>query len=210
VQSFSRPPLRRAVFSVKVELQMVCFVGDQVRDFFRARPGNSPTTILEARMRIAAITTLGFILASGSAWAQSSYDYRDRDRDSDRSGAYSGSGSDAYGASRSGSRSSSSRYDADDDSSKYDRWSDNGYRHSMGKSSRGASFYLKSGDREFRVECGDDSAKECVDAALQLFRQTQDAARTTTGATGSPTTSPTPTTPGGSVSPGTGTGTTSP
>jgi hypothetical protein len=33
---------------------------------------------------------------------------------------------------------------------------------------------LKSGDKEFRIECdGDESTSECVDAALTMFREIQ-------------------------------------
>lgn len=135
-------------------------------------------------MRTAAISALGFLLAAGSAWAQSS----DQDRDRSDSGGYSSPG---YDSDRGSDRSSSDR--ASDRSwrhswrsgdSSRDRshdWAGSESRGHMsgfhgatysGKGRSGASFYLKSGDKEFRVRCGDDdSTGECVDAALQMFRE---------------------------------------
>ena len=155
-------------------------------------------------MRTAAITALGLLFAAGSAYAQSSYDYRDRD--DSRSDSYSGrSYGQNYGRDSGGDRSSrSSDWSRDD-------------HHGMNRGGRGATFYLKSGDREFRVDCGDDeSTRECVDAALMMYRQVQDPTRTTSGSyspsTGSTTGSATGSTssaPGSSVSPGGPSGSTS-
>ncbi len=74
--------------------------------------------------------------------------------------------------------------------------------------SRGAVFHLKAGDREFRVRCAsDESTRECVDAALMMFRQVQDASRTsTTLSPSSPGSSTTSTTPGATGGTGSATG----
>lgn len=147
-------------------------------------------------MRTAAITALGLILATGSAWAQSSYDsrynYRDRDQDS------------AHGYNTSQSYSS--------DHASRNGWTGDkpvSHDHDKGGRSRGATFHLKSGDKEFKVECGDDdSTRECVDAALMIFRQTQDATHASrpTGAGTSTSASPVtpPTTSGAGGSPAAG------
>lgn len=124
-------------------------------------------------MRTAVLTALGFVFAAGSAWAQSSYDYRDHD--DSRANSYSGRSYDSDRHSRSG------------------EWSDEDHHSAKSGRSRGASFYMKHGDKEFRVRCGgEESARECVEAAMTMFRQVQDASRmapadssSTTGATGS-------------------------
>lgn len=150
-------------------------------------------------MRTAAITALGLLLAAGSAYAQSSYDYRDRD--DSRSDSWSGrSYGQSSGQSSGADRSSRNGWSRDD-------------HHEMNRGGRGATFYLKSGDKEFRVDCGDDeSTRECVDAALMMFRQVQDTTRTTSGSyspsTGSTSGSSgsTSSTTGSSVSPGSSSG----
>lgn len=110
-------------------------------------------------MRIA-ITALGLCLAAGSALAQSSYEAPNR----------------SDGCSNThDSRGHDSRSDASAPLQRSDDW-DQDQSQSEGRSSnaRGASFYLKSGDKEFRVDCGDDdSTRECVDAALTMFREIQ-------------------------------------
>jgi hypothetical protein len=111
-------------------------------------------------MRTAMITTFAFLLAGGSAWAQSSHDERGR---SDRGGdSYRSQG---YDSDR------SSRYDRSRDNEQYAgrHQDDDKHHHSQ---SNGAHFHLKSGDHEFRVHCsGDDSTRDCVDAALTMFRE---------------------------------------
>ncbi|MFN3891568.1 MAG: hypothetical protein ACK4MV_14315 [Beijerinckiaceae bacterium] len=132
-------------------------------------------------MRTAAITALGVFLAAGSAWAQSSNDYRDRY--DDRGDRY---GSQNYGADRY-SRSNAN----DDDDDRHGGWSgnhhrkwDKGHRHGGKYHARGASFYMKQGDKEFRIRCGaSDSTRECVGAAMTMFRQVQQSA---SGASSSP------------------------
>lgn len=138
-------------------------------------------------MRTAAISALGLLLAAGSAWAQSSYDDRDRSDRDDR-GAYSSQSydSDRYSRSSDSTRDRSGGWDR---SRMRHHWSGHhGGYHGKSSSGNGASFYLKSGDKEFRVDCGDDdSIRECVDAALLMFREVQDTSPASTSA--SPTTS---------------------
>ena len=108
-------------------------------------------------MRLA-LTALGFCLLAGSAFAQSSYDDRSRDE---------GSGNSCD------SRSNDSRSEASAPSQRPDDW-DQSRSEGRSPNARGASFYLQSGDKEFRIECdGDESTSECVDAALTLFREIQ-------------------------------------
>lgn len=117
-------------------------------------------------MRKAMITTFALLLAGGSAWAQSSYDEQGRDH----------RGSESY---------RSQGYDSDR-SSRSARWRDNDqhasrhYDEDMHNYSQsgGARFYFKSGDHEFRIRCGGgDTTRECVDAALTMFREITDSAR---------------------------------
>jgi hypothetical protein len=143
---------------------------------------------MEAFMRIAAVSVLALLAAAGSAWAQSSYDYRDRDRGAE---SYGGS---AYDSDRS-SRRGWGRGDMDDD--------DHG---KTGALKRGAVFHLKAGEREFRVRCApDESTRECADAALMMFRQVQAATQTNTSPSSAGTTG-TSITPGGATSGATGGG----
>ncbi len=110
-------------------------------------------------MRIA-LTALGFCLAAGSALAQSSYEAPNRDE----------GGSNTFD-----SRSNDSRNSGSDPSQRSDDWDQNQSQRDGGSPrARGAAFYLKSGDKEFRIECGgDESTSECVDAALTMFREIQ-------------------------------------
>lgn len=143
-------------------------------------------------MRIATISALGLILAGGSAWAQSGYNERDR--------------SDSYSYQDQSNRGSGGGY--------RHHWERGGVQdrdrgHNADHSSdgkkfhaRGASLYLKSGDKEFRVDCGDDdSTRECVDAAMVMFREIHSGAATTSGSTPGAST---PTSPG--ATPGAGPG----
>ncbi len=135
-------------------------------------------------MRIATITALGLILASSSAWAQSGYNDRSR--------------GDGY-------QDQSERTTGDSYRHHWERGGDQNDDHSNeGKSrhTRGASLYLKSGDKEFRVDCGDDdSTRECVDAAMLMFREMHGAVGTTSSATSG---SATPSAPGATSGSSTG------
>ncbi len=176
-------------------------------------------------MRTLAISALGFMLAAGSsAWAQSSYVDRDRDRDGVYSNSRSSS-SDSYGGSRSNAQNggyagSSSGMDDDERSERHGRWgghrshhawrSDRDHgddhdkhdkkRHKKSHSGDGAKFVMKHGDKEFRVNCGDnDTTRECIDAALVLFREVLKAPHMAAAAESSESTSPTPRSSGSST-----------
>lgn len=126
-------------------------------------------------MCIATITALGLILASSSAWAQSGYNDRSR--------------GDGYQDQSERSTGNSYRHH-------WERGGDQNDDHSNeGKSrhTRGASLYLKNGDKEFRVDCGDDdSTRECVDAAMLMFREMHGTTATSTSATSGSSSSATP------------------
>lgn len=155
---------------------------------------------MEASMRTVLISGLGLMLATGSVWAQSNYDYRDRDSSRDRGYSDSDRGTvdfNDYNGDRSVRREGWNGDHAGDHNRHHNH-------HGKGHGSSGARFYLKAGDREFRVRCGDeDSTRECVDAALTMFRAVQDLARGSTMSPATPgvSTSTPPT--GQSTSPGT-------
>jgi hypothetical protein len=59
------------------------------------------------------------------------------------------------------------------------------------RSGRGARFFLRSGDTQLRVVCGDEeSTRACVDAALSMFDRVQSQSRSTTGSSTSPSPAP--------------------
>lgn len=134
-------------------------------------------------MRIATITALGLVLASSSVWAQSTYNDNSRNDGHRYQDQSERTGGDAYRHhwERGGGQN--------DDQSSYGKT-----RHT-----RGASLYLKNGDKEFRVDCGDDdSTRECVDAAMLLFREMHGVTGTSPSATSGSSTSATPGGAGGS------------
>lgn len=159
-------------------------------------------------MRTVLISSLGLLLATGSVWGQSNFDYRDRDRDSGRDRGYSASDRGTFDDSDyNADRSSRRSWTGDRASNDHDDHDQHHHHHSKGYGGGGARFYLKAGDREFRVRCGDDdSTRECVDAALTMFRAVQDSTRSTSlspgtpgGSATSPQTSPGSGTTGGSA-----------
>jgi hypothetical protein len=125
-------------------------------------------------MRKTLILAVGLALIGTSAWSQTSS--RDRD-DEPRGRWHDGSG----------------RMDRDRDG---DRDHDRGGRYGRimrdddddnDRSGRGARFFLRSGDTQLRVACGDEeSTRACVDAALSMFDRVQSQARTTPGTSPSP------------------------
>jgi hypothetical protein len=130
--------------------------------------------LMETHMRKVLILAAGLALIGTSAWSQSpsrdddnwrgrwqeSRDRWDRDKDGDDSD-------------RDGRRGRAMRDDDDDNE----------------RSGRGARFFLRSGDTQLRVACGDEeSTQACVDAALRMFDRVQSQPRPTT-------TSPAPTPP---------------
>ncbi len=109
-------------------------------------------------MRKALVLAAGLILVAGSAWSQSS----SRDRDE-----YDGRGWREYRP-----------MDRDDRGGDRDRWRGHAMRHhdddGEDRSDRGARFFLRSGDSQLRIVCGDrESTQACVDAALRLFDRVQ-------------------------------------
>jgi hypothetical protein len=124
-------------------------------------------------MRKALVLGLGLALVGTAAWSQSS-------------------SQDGYGWSRDGYGSSRNDYTSSrDDYGHHDRWhrrSDRWDRNrdddrggGMGdddRPGRGARFFLRSGDSQLRIVCGNrDSTQACVDAALRLFDRVQSQAR---------------------------------
>jgi len=109
-------------------------------------------------MRKALLIAAGLALIGTSAWSQSS----SRDRDDYSRGRW---------------HDNTSRWDRDRDSDR-----DSGERRGSAmreddrgdRSGRGARFFLRSGDTQLRVICGDEeSTRACVDAALTMFDRMQ-------------------------------------
>lgn len=125
-------------------------------------------------MRKALILAAGLALIGTSAWSQSPS--RDDDDDDDRRGRW---------------HESHGRWDRDRDRDDDGR----GYHRGRGmhgdddRSGRGARFFLRSGDTQLRIVCGEEeSTQACVDAALRMFDRVQSQPR---AATSSPTPGPT-------------------
>ena len=121
-------------------------------------------------MRKVLILAAGLALIGTSAWSQSS----SRDDDEWRGRWHESHGRwdrESNRDSDRGERRGRAMHDDDDDAS-----------------GRGARFFLRSGDTQLRVACGDrDSTQACVDAALRMFDRVQAQPR---AATGSPTPAP--------------------
>jgi hypothetical protein len=114
-------------------------------------------------MRKALILAAGLVLVAGSAWGQGSSRYRDDDGGPDR-------------------RESRHGYDRQDHEGDRDRWrgrimredDDDGADAREDRQGRGARFFLRSGDTQLRIVCGDrESTQACVDAALRMFERVQ-------------------------------------
>ena len=122
---------------------------------------------MEAHMRKALILAAGLALIGTSAWSQSP----SRDDDDDRHGRWYESrdrwdGDRDRGDDRGERRRRAMRDDDDDDRS-------GGHAH----------FFVRSGDTQLRVVCGDrESTQACVDAALRMFDRVQSQPRAATGA----------------------------
>ena len=115
-------------------------------------------------MRKALILAVGLALVGTSAWSQSSSrgDFDRRDR-------------------------------WHDDDDRWDRGEDRGRSmRDHDRSGSNAHFFVRSGDTQLRVVCGDrESTQACVDSALRIFDRVQSQSR---AATSSPA-APGPTTP---------------
>ena len=114
-------------------------------------------------MRKALILAAGFVLVAGSAWSQGSSRYRDDDGGRDW-------------------RESRHGYDRQGPDGDRDRWrgrimredDDDGDDAREDRRGRGARFFLRSGDTQLRIVCGDrESTQACVDAALRMFERVQ-------------------------------------
>jgi len=117
---------------------------------------------MEIHMRTAIILAAGLILSATGAWSQES----SRDRDDFDRGSWRDS-HDRWDRDRDRRRGPMMRDDDDDD--------DRG-----GRSERGARFFLRSGDTQLRVVCGNrESTQACVDAALRMFDRVQSQQGTT-------------------------------
>lgn len=120
-------------------------------------------------MQKALILAVGLALVGTSAWGQGAS--RDRD-DLDRGGWRESR--DEWDRDRDRRHGSAMRDDDDDD--------DRGDR-----SGGGARFFLRSGDTQLRVTCGDrESTQSCVDAALRMFDRLQSQQGTAARSSGAP------------------------
>ncbi|ANY78194.1 hypothetical protein BB934_08075 [Microvirga ossetica] len=105
-------------------------------------------------MRKAFLLATGFLVLATGAWAQESS--RDRD-DFDRGGWRENR--EGWGRDQDRRRGQMMMREDRDDS---DRWE------------RGARFFLRSGDTQLRIVCGNrESTQSCVDAALRMFDRLQ-------------------------------------
>ena len=113
-------------------------------------------------MRKALILAAGLVLVAGSAWSQDSSRYRDDD--GGRDWRESRHGYDRQGHEGDRGRGRIMREDNDDD--------DGDARDN--RPGRGARFFLRSGDTQLRIVCGErESTQTCVDAALRMFERVQ-------------------------------------
>ena len=105
-------------------------------------------------MRKAFLLATGFLVLATGAWAQESS--RDRD-DFDRGGWRENR--ESWDRDRDRRRSQMMMREDRDDSD---------------RSERGARFFLRSGDTQLRIVCGNrESTQSCVDAALRMFDRLQ-------------------------------------
>jgi hypothetical protein len=113
---------------------------------------------MEIHMRTAIILAAGLILSATGAWSQES----SRDRDDFDRGSWRDN-RDGWDRDRDRRRGHMMRHDDDDgDGDRGDHFE------------RGARFFLRSGDTQLRVVCGNrESTQACVDAALRMFDRVQ-------------------------------------
>lgn len=120
--------------------------------------------LMEIHMRKVLLLAVGLALVGTSAWSQSS----SRDDDDNRRDRWH----DDY-----------DRWDRDRD--ERDERHGRAMRGDGDRSGRNARFFVRSGDTQLRVVCGDrESTQACVDSALRIFERVQSQPR---AATGSPT-----------------------
>ena len=113
------------------------------------------------------------LFATGAFGQESSRDRDDFDRGSWRENH------DGWDRDRDRRRGSNMRDDDDDDRN--------------GRSERGARFFLRSGDTQLRIVCGNrEATQSCVDAALRMFDRIQSQQGTTTRPPATPAPSQSP------------------
>jgi hypothetical protein len=123
----------------------------------------------EMKMKRVLILAVGLALAGTSAWGQNA----SRDRDDFNRGGWRES-RDGWDRDRDRRHGPGMRDDDEDE----DRGS---------RSGGGARFFLRSGDTQLRVTCGDrESTQSCVDAALRMFDRLQSQQGTTNRPSGAP------------------------
>jgi hypothetical protein len=134
---------------------------------------SDPSRGTESDMRKAFILATGLVLVATSAWSQGS----SRDRDDF-----------GYG----GWRESRDSWDHDNDRRRGPRMRDDDPEDQDGRPGGGARFFVRSGDTQLRVVCGDrESTQACVDSALRMFDRVQ----SQQGTASRSSTAPTPGTP---------------
>lgn len=125
-------------------------------------------------MKKALILAAGLALVATGAWSQES----SRDRDDYGRGSWRES-RDGWDRDRDRHRGPMIMRGDDDEDDRGDR------------SERGARFFLRSGDTQLRVVCGNrESTQSCVDAALRMFDRVQSQQGTASRAPAAPTQPP--------------------
>jgi hypothetical protein len=123
-------------------------------------------------MRKTIILAAGLALVATSAFSQTS----PRDREDTSRGWYDGRGDSDRGRDF-GQWHGRMMRDHDEGRDYNDRRADDGQRD---ETSGGARFFLRSGDTQLRIVCGDrESTRACVDAAMLLMERVQQQGSTT-------------------------------
>jgi hypothetical protein len=116
---------------------------------------------MEIHMKSAFILAAGLALLTTGAWGQES----SRDRDDFH---------------RDGWRESRDGWDRDRDRRRGPMMRDDDEGNQGERTERGARFFLRNGDMQLRVVCGNrESTQSCVDAALRMFDRMQSQGTTT-------------------------------
>ena len=112
-------------------------------------------------MKKAIVLAAGFALLASGALSQET----SRDRDDSNRGGW---------------RDSRDGWDRDRDRRRGPMMRDDDEEDRSGRYERGSRFYLRSGDTQLRVVCGNrESTQSCVDAALRMFERMQSQQGTT-------------------------------
>lgn len=149
--------------SMRHEAQSVGYLKEAMSSFECLR--------MEIHMKRAFILAAGLTLLATGAWSQ------DSSRDRDDFGRGWRESRDSWNRDMDRRRGPMMRHDDDQDD----------------RSERGARFFLRSGDAQLRIVCGNrESTQSCVDAALRLFDRVQSQQGTTTRAPTTPSPSQSP------------------